>query len=117
MRPPALFAESAFVGNEGAFVASGVLCADMLSTGTGQGRRQVTNTLHAAHRPMADRRDLVNDQEYQPPRKNSPHTMETKYRTLIQAAVMLLVLAVIVLNHSSDKAEQAVAQKTVQTRR
>lgn len=43
--------------------------------------------------------------------------METKYRTLIQAAVMILVLAVIVLNHSSDKTEQVVAQKTEHVRR
>ena len=44
-------------------------------------------------------------------------TMETKYRTLLQAAVMILVLAVIVINHSSDKGDQAVAQKTVHVRR
>jgi len=43
--------------------------------------------------------------------------METKYRTLLQAAVMILVLAVIVINHSSDKGDQAVAQKTVHVRR
>lgn len=38
--------------------------------------------------------------------------METKYRTLLQAAVMILILAVVVINHSSEKAEQAIAQKT-----
>jgi hypothetical protein len=43
--------------------------------------------------------------------------METKYRTLIQAAVMLLVLAVVVINYSGDKAERAVAQTTIQPRR
>ncbi|HRF78525.1 MAG TPA: hypothetical protein PL070_00425 [Flavobacteriales bacterium] len=43
--------------------------------------------------------------------------METKYRTLIQAAVMILVLAVIVINHSSDKGERSVAQKSVHARR
>ena len=44
--------------------------------------------------------------------------MEPKYRTLLQAAVMLLVLAVVVINHNSDKpADQAVAQKTVHARR
>jgi hypothetical protein len=46
-----------------------------------------------------------------------PNTMETKYRTLLQAAVMLLVLALIVINHGGDKGEQSVAQKSVHARR
>lgn len=43
--------------------------------------------------------------------------METKYRTLLQAAVMILILAVIVINHSSQKSEQAIAQQTIQVDR
>lgn len=38
--------------------------------------------------------------------------METKYRTLLQAAVMILALAVVVMSHSSEKSQQAVAQQT-----
>lgn len=38
--------------------------------------------------------------------------METKYRTLLQAAVMILALTVVVMNHSSERSERAVAQKT-----
>ncbi|MGV3638846.1 MAG: hypothetical protein ACO1NQ_14490 [Flavobacteriales bacterium] len=43
--------------------------------------------------------------------------METKYRTLLQAAIMLLVLALVVMNHGSDEGERAVAQKSVHARR
>jgi hypothetical protein len=43
--------------------------------------------------------------------------METKYRTLLQAAVMLLVLALVVMNHGGEKGEQSVAQKSVHARR
>ena len=42
------------------------------------------------------------------------HTMETKYRTLLQAAVMILILAVVVINHSNGKADHALAQHTSQ---
>ena len=40
--------------------------------------------------------------------------METKYRTLLQAAVMILILAVVVINHSNGKADHALAQHTSQ---
>lgn len=43
--------------------------------------------------------------------------METKYRTLLQAAVMIIALAVVVINHNHDKAEQPLAQKTSQAHR
>lgn len=43
--------------------------------------------------------------------------METKHRTLLQAAVMIVVLAVLVLRHNSEKMEQAVAQQTAQASR
>ncbi|HOY29473.1 MAG TPA: hypothetical protein PLR96_10900 [Flavobacteriales bacterium] len=43
--------------------------------------------------------------------------METKYRTLLQAAAMLLALALVVMNHGGDKGERSVAQKSVHARR
>lgn len=43
--------------------------------------------------------------------------METKYRTLLQAALMIAVIAVLVFNHSNNKAEQAVAQQTTHLHR
>lgn len=43
--------------------------------------------------------------------------METKHRTIVQAALMFIALTVLVLHHNSDKAEQAVAQKTIQANR
>lgn len=38
--------------------------------------------------------------------------MEPKYRTLVQAAVFILALAVLVIHHNTTKDEQAMAQKT-----
>ena len=43
--------------------------------------------------------------------------METKYRTLLQAAVMIIALAIVVIDHNNDKAEQPLAQKTSQPHR
>lgn len=43
--------------------------------------------------------------------------MQTKHRTILQAAVMIIVLAVLVIQHNSDKNEHAVAQQTVHARR
>jgi hypothetical protein len=40
--------------------------------------------------------------------------MEPKYKTLVQAAVIILVLAFVIKSNSSDKGEQAVAQGTTQ---
>ncbi len=44
--------------------------------------------------------------------------MEPKHRTLVQAAIIVLVLAFVILGHDNDndKGEQAIAQKTVQSR-
>lgn len=44
-------------------------------------------------------------------------TMETKHRTILQAAVMIIALAVLVIHHNSDKNEHAVAQQTVPANR
>lgn len=43
--------------------------------------------------------------------------METKYRTLLQAAVMLLVLTVLVIDHNREQADRAMAQRTVHAER
>ncbi len=43
--------------------------------------------------------------------------MEPKYKTLLQAAAMVLALAVLVLHHNVEKNEQAVAQQTVRAHR
>ncbi len=42
--------------------------------------------------------------------------MEPKHRTLVQAAIIVLVLAFVILGHENDEGEQAIAQKTVQSR-
>ena len=42
--------------------------------------------------------------------------MEPKYRTLVQAAVIVLVLAFVILGNENDEGEQSIAQKTVQSR-
>lgn len=45
-----------------------------------------------------------------------PTRMEPKYRTLVQAAIIVLVLAFVILGHDNEKGEQAIAQKTSQSR-
>lgn len=42
--------------------------------------------------------------------------MEPKYRTLVQAAVIIMALAVIVHVNTNDKGQQAIAQKTMKSR-
>ena len=41
-------------------------------------------------------------------------TMEPKYRTLVQAALIILVLAFVINEHGNDKGDQALAQETSQ---
>lgn len=48
---------------------------------------------------------------------NNMKTMETKHRTILQAAVMILALAVLVLHHNVEKNEQAMAQQSIHARR
>jgi|JI10StandDraft_1071094.scaffolds.fasta_scaffold429521_2 hypothetical protein len=44
-------------------------------------------------------------------------TMEPKYRTLLQAALLALVIAITIISHTSDKGDQALAQETGQAHR
>ena len=43
--------------------------------------------------------------------------MEPKYRTLVQAALIALVIAFAVHQHGSDRGEQALAQENAQAHR
>lgn len=40
--------------------------------------------------------------------------MEPKYRTLVQAALIILVLAFVINEHGNDKGDQALAQENSQ---
>lgn len=46
-----------------------------------------------------------------------PNTMEPKYRTLVQAALIAVVIAFTILGHNSDNGDQALAQETSQGHR
>ena len=46
-----------------------------------------------------------------------PRTMEPKYRTLVQAALIAVVIAFTILGHNSDNGDRSLAQKTGQGHR
>jgi len=43
--------------------------------------------------------------------------MEPKYRTLVQAALIILVLAFVINAHSNDQGDRALAQETIRSHR